>query len=104
VDGKPLEETIARPDADRAVPVGSGLDTEADSRFEAVRTTRWLYARYPATGESELYDLRRDPHELHNRQDDAELRGVRAQLERLLPLVQSCGGAACEVPVARDLS
>ena len=62
VDGRPLQETIARPNADRAVPVVSGLDTELDSRFEAVRTTRWLYARYPATGESELYDLRRDPH------------------------------------------
>jgi arylsulfatase A-like enzyme len=104
VDGRPLQETIARPDADRAVPVASGLDTELDSRFEAVRTTRWLYARYPATGESELYDLRRDPHELHSRQDDPKLRAVREQLERILPLVQSCRGAACEVSVARDLS
>jgi arylsulfatase A-like enzyme len=104
VDGRPLQEMIARPDADRAVPVASGLDTELDSRFEAVRTTRWLYARYPATGESELYDLRRDPHELHSRQDDPKLRAVREQLERILPLVQSCRGAACEVSVARDLS
>jgi arylsulfatase A-like enzyme len=104
VDGRPLQETMARPDADRAVPVASGLDTEIDSRFEAVRTTRWLYARYPATGESELYDLRRDPHELHSRQDDPKLGAVRAELERLLPIVQSCRGAACRVPVAHDLS
>jgi len=86
------------------VPVASGLDTELDSRFEAVRTTRWLYARYPATGESELYDLQRDPYELHSRQGDPKLRGVQEQLERLLPLVQSCRGAACQVPVAGALS
>ena len=104
VDGRPLQDTMAHPDADRAVPVSSGLDTEVDSRFEGVRTSRWLYARYPSTGESELYDLKRDPHELRNRQGDPHLRTVQDQLEALLPLVQSCHGAACNVAVARDLS
>ena len=103
VDGIPLQRVLAHPRADRAVPVASGLDTEVESQFEAVRTTRWLYARYPATGEVEMYDLKKDPYELESKHADADLRAVRAELEALLPLVQRCRGAACEVSVPRDL-
>ena len=45
----------------------------------------------PATARArtgELYDLGRDPQELHNRWDDLELRPVRAELqERLLDIL-----------------
>jgi arylsulfatase A-like enzyme len=45
----------------------------------AVRTERYLFTVY-ATGERELYDLRRDPFELDNRAGDPALRSVQATL------------------------
>jgi len=45
--------------------------------YTAIRTQRYLYVRY-ATGERELYDVRRDPDEIHN------LAGQRERLEREL--------------------
>jgi arylsulfatase len=44
----------------------------------------WKLARYygPDSGESELYDLRRDPDELHNRASDPALAEWRAELEK----------------------
>jgi N-acetylglucosamine-6-sulfatase len=103
VDGRPLQQLLAHPRADRAVPVASGIDTDLDSQFEAVRTTRWLFARYPATGEVELYDLEKDPYELESQHANPDLASVRAELQALLPLVQTCSSTACDVPVPRDL-
>jgi arylsulfatase A-like enzyme len=45
----------------------------------AVRTERYLFVIY-ATGERELYDLRRDPFELDNAAQDPALRGVMTAL------------------------
>jgi N-acetylglucosamine-6-sulfatase len=56
--------------------------------WQAVRTTRWKYIRYTELeGMDELYDLRSDPHEMHNLIDDPaarqELARMREELERL---------------------
>jgi hypothetical protein len=40
-----------------------GLDQAA--QFDAIRTADWTYVEY-GTGERELYDLARDPHQLDN--------------------------------------
>jgi N-acetylglucosamine-6-sulfatase len=53
--------------------------------YEAIRTHRALYVEY-ATGDTEYYDLRSDPAELHNLADTAPpavLAGLRATLDRL---------------------
>jgi arylsulfatase A-like enzyme len=43
------------------------------------RTHRWLYVRY-ADGDSELFDYRRDPYELHNRAGRRAVSGVQHRL------------------------
>lgn len=50
---------------------------------KAIRTAEWKLCVY-ANGEGELYDLRQDPHELHNRFDDPACAYVRIELERKL--------------------
>lgn len=55
----------------------------------AVRTERWMYARYPELKDlDELYDLKSDPYELRNLAEDpgsrARVKEMRAELERLL--------------------
>lgn len=49
----------------------------------AVRTRRELYVAY-RTGEEELYDLRSDPYQLHNRSDDRSRQSKLQELRRLL--------------------
>lgn len=57
--------------------------------MQAVRTANWKYVRYPDIDDvAELYDLTRDPQEMHNRIDDPgaknQLAKMRTELERLL--------------------
>lgn len=51
-----------------------------------VRTSRWRYIRY-ATGDEELYDHDRDPHEWTNLASDPATADVRAKLRGLLPRI-----------------
>jgi N-acetylglucosamine-6-sulfatase len=72
-----------------------GEDPETpDTNFQAVRTDRYLFARY-GTGESELYDLQNDPFELQSRHNDPALAPVQASLDRLLAGLKSCAGKSC---------
>jgi N-acetylglucosamine-6-sulfatase len=67
--------------------------------YEGIRTERYLYVRYLG-GDRELYDLRRDPYELHSRHDDPAYAKVRDFLDERLDELQGCKGAACnrEIP------
>ena len=61
--------------------------------WQAVRTERWKYIRYPdLEGMDELYDLKADPHEMKNRIDDpgsaTTLQDLKSELERLLRQTQ----------------
>jgi N-acetylglucosamine-6-sulfatase len=62
--------------------------------YDAVRTADHLYVEY-ANGDRELYDTRRDPHEVHN------LAGAQPRLERSLAArirrLQHCAGRDCRV-------
>lgn len=66
-------------------------------RFDAVRTADHLYVEY-ATGARELYDLRKDPHQLENllspNAPEAEHETV-ARLARRLDALRGCSGEAC---------
>ena len=83
--GRAAPRTGARCSGCWAIRAASGAATcwsraaacRAAGEFDALRTYRYLYAKY-STGESELYDLDRDPYELQSRHADARLRG-RAQ-------------------------
>jgi arylsulfatase A-like enzyme len=69
--------------------------------YHGVRTHRWLYVEY-FTGERELYDIRRDPYELHNIVRSAPARVVRA-LHREVRALGRCRAEGCRVVEARSL-
>lgn len=62
-------------------------------RHYGIRTADWkLIHFYNDVDEWELYDMRSDPHEMHNRYDDPACAAVRAELhEQLEALQQACG-------------
>ncbi len=68
------------------------------SGYAAIRTADgFVYVEY-RDGQRELYDLNRDPYELHNlasRPGDAALR---AKLARRLAALRNCAGRACDSP------
>jgi arylsulfatase A-like enzyme len=63
--------------------------------WRAVRTTRWLYIEYRG-GQRELYDMRRDPHQLNSIVDDPTLRPRIRTLRRILGDLRRCRGRACD--------
>jgi hypothetical protein len=62
--------------------------------YKAVRTRRYVYARY-GNGEQELYDLARDPHQLQSRHADPAMRRVRSSLSARLNRLSGCRGSRC---------
>jgi arylsulfatase A-like enzyme len=65
-----------------------------------IRAGRWKYIRY-ATGERELYDLQRDPLELHSIDSPSpELLGV---LDRTWRRTVHCVADACRTPLPEQL-
>ena len=62
--------------------------------YRAVRLPGWLYVRYHG-GSRELYDLRRDPHQLRSVHADPRYRSTRRVLGRELRRLVRCRGAAC---------
>jgi N-acetylglucosamine-6-sulfatase len=65
--------------------------------YRAVRTARWLYIEYRG-GARELYDLARDPGELHSHYPDPRYARVRRVLRALLQRLERCQGAGCRRP------
>jgi arylsulfatase A-like enzyme len=80
---------------DPAIDANRELLIEEPS-FKAVRTKRYLYARYK-TGEEELYDLKRDTFELQSLHADSAYADVKAQLEKRLAALEHCAGTSCRV-------
>ena len=74
---------------------GSDLDTVG------IRLAGWKLVRY-ATGESELFDLARDPLELSSIAGPAG--GMRARLEGLYRQYADCVGASCRAALPADLT
>ena len=59
------------------------LDACVAPNVVSVRTDSWKYIHY--AGEAgELYDIREDPEERHNRFADPGTRGIRGELQELL--------------------
>jgi N-acetylglucosamine-6-sulfatase len=63
-------------------------------RYNAIRTYRYVFARH-ASGETELYDLRRDPFQLNNVSRDRRYRLIRGELSRRLRTLSACVGPDC---------
>ena len=74
--------------------LGMGPELIAPSaHYDAIRTADWTYVEY-GTGERELYDLRRDPHQVDNAVDTADPALVAALSERLAALAR-CAAEEC---------
>jgi N-acetylglucosamine-6-sulfatase len=67
-----------------------------------VRTPRYKYVRY-SDGDAEMYDLDRDPNELHSVIDDPSYAHVRDQLFRLWQDYKDCLGRSCRAPMPENL-
>jgi arylsulfatase A-like enzyme len=63
------------------------------TEYAALRTTQQLYVEY-ASGERELYDVVKDPYELHNLQASADPE-LLARLAARLAALKACAGATC---------
>lgn len=62
--------------------------------YRGLRVGPYKYVLY-ASGDSELYDLKRDPHELSNRVRNRRYRPVLRRLKRILRQRQDCRAAEC---------
>jgi N-acetylglucosamine-6-sulfatase len=69
-----------------------------DRPYTGVRTDRYTYARYTETGEQELYDRRRDPHQLRNVAAEPRYADVLRDMRAKLAKLRKCRGSrACDV-------
>jgi N-acetylglucosamine-6-sulfatase len=81
-------------EAGDGIPNRPNRSPERALDYTAVRSSRWLYVEWE-TGETELYDMRRDPYQLNNLAADPRYAGTRAALARRLALLRDCKGSAC---------
>jgi N-acetylglucosamine-6-sulfatase len=97
LDGRSLLEL----EADRRLWLGRDLLIENGNgannvpSYRAIRTNRFLYAEHLTTGEYELYDLERDPYELHSLDESDRYAAVQRDLAKRLRLLRRCAGAGC---------
>ena len=68
-------------------------ELDKSAQFDGIRTSAWTYVEY-GTGERELYDLARDPHQLDNVVETADPALVAALAARLAEL-RTCAGVEC---------
>ena len=66
----------------------------AGHSFNALRTLRYIYAKY-GNGGVEMYDLARDPDELHNLNRSRRHKQLRIQLGKRLQRLKRCRGPSC---------
>ena len=98
IDGRSLLPFATNPRRRSERPIFLEANTVDDPSpgipYAGLRTARFKYVRY-RSGEQELYDLARDPHELASRHRDRHYRATRAALARALARYRDCAGAAC---------
>lgn len=79
-------------------------EIEKAAIFDGIRTKEWVYVEH-GTGEREVYDLRRDPHQLDNVADSTDPEFVRALATRLHQLMD-CTSVECrsleDAPLLED--
>ena len=62
--------------------------------YAALRNDRFVYAEHD-NGERELYDLRRDPHQLENAIGKPRYAAIEARLAERLAALHTCAGRGC---------
>jgi arylsulfatase A-like enzyme len=103
-DGKPLNRIAADPRApDTRTVLLEGGPTKADPTrwYTGIHTNRFVYVEYRTSGETELYDLRRDPEQLRNLAGRSPGSAEQAKLARALARLRTCAGTVCRQSVAQ---
>jgi hypothetical protein len=81
--------------------IKSATNTNRAPAYRSIRTDRYEYTVY-ANGQTELYDMKRDPAQLQSLATDRRYRFVRKWLfSHLIPL-SSCGGPSCRIEVGPE--
>jgi N-acetylglucosamine-6-sulfatase len=76
--------------------LGDGFPMAYDKPYTGVRTNRYKYVVW-SYGAKELYDLRKDPYEIHNVVADPDYDAIRSRLAQKLKLLVDCRGNACTI-------
>jgi arylsulfatase A-like enzyme len=66
-----------------------------DRPYQGVRTDRYTYVVYTETGDTQLFDRKNDPYELHNLHGDPAYADIEAELDRKMNELADCAGKAC---------
>jgi len=70
--------------------------------YEAIRGDDWVYVEYTASGETEYYDMTKDPYQLNNIASSLSKKRLK-QLNTMLRSAEACAGtAACQKAQAVD--
>jgi arylsulfatase A-like enzyme len=91
MDGSSLIPVAQKPGIER----GRELLIE-EPGFKAIRTERYVYAEH-STGETELYDVLKDPFQLVSRHNDPAYASIKARLAGHLQQLRNCAGPSCRV-------
>jgi arylsulfatase A-like enzyme len=81
--------------------IKSATNTDSAPAYRSIRTARYEYTIY-ANGQTELYDMLRDPAQLHSLAADPRYRYVRRWLYTQLIPLSACAGPSCRVELGPD--
>ena len=102
VDGRSLAPFLADPARRSRRPIFIEANTRDVNSpgipYTGIRTQRWKIVRY-RSGEIELYDLRRDPHELRSLHRSRRFTRTKRFLLRATARYAECVGAECRAPL-----
>jgi N-acetylglucosamine-6-sulfatase len=95
MDGRSLLPLVSNPNRAQGRDLLIELLKGAGKRpFKAIRSGDYLLVNHPGQA-GELYDLAKDPFQLHNRYRDRRYRDVRRELRSRLKALEDCRGARC---------
>jgi N-acetylglucosamine-6-sulfatase len=81
--------------------IKSAEQTNHAPAYRSIRTARYEYTLY-ANGQSELYDMQRDPFQLRSVVNDPRYRYVRRWLYSQLVPLSVCAGSSCRIELGPD--
>jgi len=81
--------------------IKSAANTDSAPAFRSIRTDRYEYTIY-ANGQTEFYDMKRDPAQLNSLVRDRRYRYVRKWLYNALIPLSACVGPPCRVELGPD--
>jgi N-acetylglucosamine-6-sulfatase len=98
MDGSSLFGVMKDPRRERGreIVMENGVGANGVPMFRGLRNERYVWIDHKTTGEYELYDLRKDPYQLHNLEDLDSYAAIRGALAKRLHKLQRCRGVkAC---------